>query len=451
MALPTTLGTEPIGRLLRQYAVPAIVAMTASSLYNMIDSIFIGQGVGPMAISGLAVTFPFMNLGAAFGSLVGVGASTMVSVKLGQKDYDTARKVLGNVVALNIIIGVAFMVVSLVFLDKILMFFGASENTLSYARDYMEIILYGNVITHMYLGLNAVMRSSGHPQKAMAMTIVTVILNAILDPIFIFGFGWGIRGAAIATILAQIVALVWLLIAFSNKKDILHFQSGIFKLDKRIVNSSLSIGMAPFLMNVASCIIVIFINNGLQQHGGDLAIGAYGIINRIAFIFVMIVMGLNQGMQPIAGYNYGARNIGRMLNVLKLTIIWATVIMSIGFAICEFMPGMIARIFTSDTELIERSIRGMRIVAIFFPIIGMQMVIGNFFQSIGMAQQAIFLSLTRQLIFLLPCLIILPIFWGADGVWASMPVADLLSSIISVIVLSYYLRRFKQGKIEYKL
>ena len=451
MALPTTLGTEPIGRLLRQYAIPAIVAMTASSLYNMIDSIFIGQGVGPLAISGLAVTFPFMNLAAAFGSLVGVGASTIVSVKLGQKDYTTARKALGNVVALNVIIGVVFMTVSLLFLDKILLFFGASENTLQYAREYMEIILYGNVVTHMYLGLNAVMRSSGHPQKAMAMTILTVILNAILDPIFIFGFGWGIRGAAIATILAQIVALAWLLIAFMNKKEVLHFESGIFKLDRRIVSSSLSIGMAPFLMNVASCIIVIFINNGLQQHGGDLAIGAYGIVNRITFIFVMIVMGLNQGMQPIAGYNYGARNIDRMLSVLKLTIIWATVIMCLGFAICEFIPGLIARIFTSDAELIERSVRGMRIVAIFFPIIGMQMVTGNFFQSIGMARQAIFLSLTRQLIFLLPCLIILPQFFGADGVWASLPTADMLSWCVSVSVLTYYLRRFKQGKIEYKI
>ena len=451
MALPTNLGTESIGRLLRQYAVPAIVAMTASSLYNMIDSIFIGQGVGPLAISGLAVTFPFMNLAAAFGALVGVGASTIVSVKLGQKDYTSARKALGNVVALNVIIGVAFMAISLLFLNKILLFFGASENTLQYAREYMEIILYGNVVTHMYLGLNAVMRSGGHPQRSMIMTILTVVLNAILDPIFIFGFGWGIRGAAIATILAQIVALTWILISFMNKKEVLHFESGIFKLDRRIVTASLSIGMAPFLMNVAACIIVIFINNGLQQHGGDLAIGAYGIVNRITFVFIMVVMGLNQGMQPIAGYNYGARNIDRMLSVLKLTIIWATVIMFVGFMICEFTPRLIARIFTSDKELIARSVRGMRIVAIFFPIIGMQMVTGNFFQSIGMARQAIFLSLTRQLIFLLPCLIILPTFWGADGVWASLPTADLLSWIVSVSVLTHYLRKFKQGKIEYKL
>ena len=343
------------------------------------------------------------------------------------------------------------MAISLLFLNKILLFFGASENTLQYAREYMEIILYGNVVTHMYLGLNAVMRSGGHPQRSMIMTILTVVLNAILDPIFIFGFGWGIRGAAIATILAQIVALTWILISFMNKKEVLHFESGIFKLDRRIVTASLSIGMAPFLMNVAACIIVIFINNGLQQHGGDLAIGAYGIVNRITFVFIMVVMGLNQGMQPIAGYNYGARNIDRMLSVLKLTIIWATVIMFVGFMICEFTPGLIARIFTSDEELIARSVRGMRIVAIFFPIIGMQMVTGNFFQSIGMARQAIFLSLTRQLIFLLPCLIVLPMFWGADGVWASLPTADLLSWIVSVSVLTYYLRRFKQGKIEYKL
>ena len=451
MNTATELGTGNIASLLRKYAIPSIIAMTASSLYNMVDSIFIGQGVGAYAISGLAVTFPLMNLSAAFGAMVGVGASTLISVRLGQKDYSTAQRVLGNVLILNIVIGIIFTIVSLSFLDPILYFFGASENTLQYAREYMEIILYGNVVTHMYLGLNAVMRSGGHPQRSMMMTILTVVLNAILDPIFIFGFNWGIQGAAIATILAQIVALAWILISFMNKKEVLHFESGIFKLDRRIVTASLSIGMAPFLMNVAACIIVIFINNGLQQHGGDLAIGAYGIVNRITFVFVMVVMGLNQGMQPIAGYNYGARNIDRMLNVLKLTIIWATVIMTFGFMICEFTPGLIARIFTSDEELIARSVRGMRIVAIFFPIIGMQMVTGNFFQSIGMARQAIFLSLTRQLIFLLPCLIILPQFFGADGVWASLPTADMLSWIVSVSVLTYYLRRFKQGKIEYKI
>ena len=447
----TELGTQPIGKLLMQYAIPAIIAMTATSLYNMVDSIFIGHGVGPLAISGLAITFPFMNLGAAFGAMVGVGASTLISVKLGQRDYGTAQTVLGNVITLNLIIGVAFSIITLMFLDPILYFFGASADTIGYARDYMEIILAGNIVTHMYLGLNAVIRAAGHPQKAMYATINTVIINTILDPLFIYGFGWGIRGAAIATIIAQIISLIWQLRILSNKNELLHLRRGIYHLQGKIVKNIIAIGLSPFCMNVASCFIVIFINKGLKEYDGDLAIGAYGIVNRLVFICVMIVMGITQGMQPIAGYNYGARNIDRMLSVLKLTIVWATVIMTTGFVICEFMPGLIARIFTSDEELIARSVRGMRIVAIFFPIIGMQMVTGNFFQSIGMARQAIFLSLTRQLIFLLPCLIVLPMFWGADGVWASLPTADLLSWIVSVSVLTYYLRRFKQGKIEYKL
>ena len=269
---PTALGTEKIGKLLMQYAIPAIIAMTASSLYNMVDSIFIGHGVGAMAISGLALTFPLMNLAAAFGSLVGVGAATLVSVKLGQKDYDTAQRVLGNVLVLNIIIGLAFTVLTLIFLDPILYFFGGSEATVGYARDYMVVILWGNVITHLYLGLNAVLRSAGHPQKAMYATIATVVINTILDPIFIYGFGWGIQGAAIATITAQVIALLWQFKLFSNKDELLHFHKGIFRLKKKIVFDSLAIGMAPFLMNLAACFIVILINKGLKQHGGDLAI-----------------------------------------------------------------------------------------------------------------------------------------------------------------------------------
>ena len=281
-----------------QYAVPAIIAMTASSLYNMVDSIFIGHGVGTMAISGLALTFPLMNLAAAFGSLVGVGAATLISVKLGQKDYDTAQRVLGNVFVLNILLGVAFTVVVMAFLDPILYFFGGSDETVGYARDYMQIILLGNAVTHLYLGLNAVLRSSGHPQKAMYATIATVIINTILDPVFIYGFGWGIRGAAIATIVAQVLSLIWQLRIFSNKTNCC-ISPRYFRLKRKIVFDSLAIGMSPFLMNMAACFIVILINQGLKKYGGDLAIGAFGIVNRLVFIIVMIVMGLNQECSPL--------------------------------------------------------------------------------------------------------------------------------------------------------
>ncbi|MBO7233833.1 MAG: MATE family efflux transporter [Paludibacteraceae bacterium] len=443
--LPLTLGTEPVKKLLRAYAMPSIIAMTASSLYNMVDSIFIGHGVGELALSGLAVTFPLMNLAAAFGSLVGVGASTLISVKLGQKDYKTAQQVLGNVFVLNLIIGVCFTTLSLAFLEPILRFFGASENTLPYAKDYMTIILLGNVITHIYLGLNAVLRSSGHPRLSMYATITTVLLNAILDPIFIFVFDWGIKGAAIATILAQIIALAWQCKLFANPNELLHFHKGIFRLKKRIVMDSFSIGMAPFLMNLASCFIVILINNGLGRYGGDLAIGAYGIVNRVVFLFIMVVMGLNQGMQPIAGYNYGAQQMQRVMEVLKVTILYATMVMTLGFVVGEFMPEWVARVFTSEKELIRLAADGMRVIMFVFPVIGFQMVVSNFFQSIGMARQSIFLSLTRQVLFLIPLLIILPRYWGMTGVWISMPISDFIASVVAAGML---LHKMKNNKLH---
>lgn len=440
---PTALGTESIGKLLMQYAVPAIIAMTASSLYNMVDSIFIGHGVGTMALSALALTFPLMNLGAAFGALVGVGAATLISVKLGQKDYDTAQRVLGNVFVLNILLGLAFTVIVFPFLNPILYFFGGSDETVEYARQFMEIILLGNVVTHLYLGLNAVLRASGHPKQAMYATIATVAINTILAPIFIFMFDWGIRGAAIATVSAQVIALLWQLKQFNNANELLHFRRGIFRLKRKIVFDSLAIGMSPFLMNLAVCLIVILINQGLKKYGGDLAIGAFGIVNRLVFIVVMIVMGLNQGMQPIAGYNFGAKLYDRVNKVLKLTIIYATCVTTFGFLVGMLAPNLVVGIFTSDAELTELSATGLRITVMFFPIIGFQMVTSNFFQSIGMAGKAIFLSLTRQMLILLPCLLILPHFFGVAGVWYSMPVSDLLASLIALVMLVYQFRKFK--------
>jgi putative MATE family efflux protein len=433
--LPLTLGTEKIRNLLIQYSLPAIIAMTASSLYNITDSIFIGHGVGALAISGLAITFPFMNLSAAFGSLVGVGAATLMSVRLGQKDYTTANQILGNVFVLNIIFGLAFTIISLIFLDPILYFFGASPATLPYAHDFMVIILIGNVITHIYLGLNGLLRSIGKPEKAMYATLTTVGLNLILNPLFIFGFKWGIRGSALATVLSQTILLIWQIKLFSDKENFIHFQKGIFKLDKRIVKESLAIGMSPFLMNAVGSIIVIVLNQSLIRHGGDLAVGAYRIINRVTFLFAMVVVGLNQGMQPIAGYNFGAQKFDRVNEVLKLTILFATAIMTVGFLIGELFPRAVASIFTKDKELIRLASEGLRITFIFFPIVGFQMVTTNFFQSIGMAGKAIFLSLTRQLIYLLPCLLIFPSIYGLKGVWYSMPVADLLATLTAAYML----------------
>jgi putative MATE family efflux protein len=432
---PVALGTENIWHLLLQYAIPSVIATTASSLYNIIDSIFIGHGVGALAISGLAITFPLMNLAAAFGSLVGVGAATLMSLRLGQKDYSSANNILGNVFVLNLIFGLAYTIVVLLFLDPILIFFGASPETLPYSHDFMMIISLGNVATHMYFGSNAMLRATGNPQKSMYATISTVIINVILAPLFIFGFRWGIRGAALATVMAQTSVLIWQIRHFTNKNNFVHLQKGLFRLKRKIVFDSLSIGMAPFLMNAVGCVIVIIINQNLIKHGGDLAVGAYGIINRIAFLFAMVVMGLNQGMQPIAGYNYGARQMDRVNRVLKLTIFLATGVMMFSFTICELFPHAVASVFTNDEDLINKAVQGLRIVMVTFPIVGFQMVTSNFFQSIGLPGKAIFMSLSRQVLFLLPGLLILPSLFGVRGVWYSMPVADFLASIVATYLL----------------
>ena len=440
------LGTKDVGKLLIQYALPAVVAMTASSLYNIVDRIFIGHigtntEEGALALSGLAVTFPIMNLSAAFGAMIGVGGSTYMSVKLGQKDNKAAERTLGNVVTLNIIIGILLAVFGIIYIDKLLYFFGASKNTVGYAHEYMYVILLGNVVTHLYLGLNATLRSTGHPHIAMIATIATVVINSILDPLFIFAFGMGIRGAAIATILAQVFALGYVWIVMSNKNDLIHLHSGIYGLRKRIVKNILKIGMSPFCMQLCACMVVILINKGLATHGGDIAIAAYGIINGITFLFLMIVMGICQGLQPIAGYNYGAQLFPRVTKVLKYCILYATIVMCISFVVCEAFPTLPIRFFTNDPKLTELSVEGMRLIQLMAPFIGFAIVIGHFFQSIGMAKTSIFLSLSRQLIFLIPFLLIFPNLWGTKGVWLSITVSDAISVVFSAVVLWLFHRR----------
>jgi putative MATE family efflux protein len=453
---PLSLGTEKIGKLLMQYAIPAIIAMTASSLYNITDSIFIGRGVGVEALSGLAITFPFMNLAAAFGSLVGVGASTLLSIRMGQKDYETANDILGNVLMLNLIMGIAFTIITLPFLDPILLFFGATQNMLPYAHEFMVVILLGNVVTHLYFGLNALLRSIGNQKSAMMATIYTVLINLVLNPLFIFGFHWGIRGSAYATIIAQVLVLCWQLHLFNDKKSFIHWKKGIYKLKKRIVTDSLAIGMSPFLMNAASCLIVVIINRQLIIHGGDVAVSAYGIVNRVAFLFIMIVMGVNQGMQPIAGYNYGANLYDRVLEVLKKCIFFATIIMIVGTIIVELFPAAVASVFASENtsedalkkiELINIAVPGLRWIFAIYPLIGFQMVCSAFFQSIGKPKKSIILAMTRQVLFLIPFLLILPRFWSVTGVWASMTISDFISVILAGILLWMELKNTKNNTI----
>lgn len=447
MIKATELGTEPIRKLLTKYALPGIIAMTASSLYNIVDSIFIGHGCGALALSGLTVAKPFMDICAAFGSFVGVGASTLLAIKLGERDYRSANQILGNVIVLNVILSSLVMIVGLVWLDPILYAFGASADTLSYAHEYMEIILWGNILTHIYFGLNNMLRSMGHPRSSMAATIVAVFVNIVLDPIFIFGLDMGVRGAALATIISQAIAVLWQMTIFCDKREIVHFHKGIWRLEKDITLRSFSIGLSPFLMNLAHCFVVIIINNQLKLYGGDMALASYGVVNRLVFVFAMIVMGLNQGMQPIVGYNYGAHQYRRMVRAFQLTAVCATFVMGAVFLLGECVPEWMVRMFTHDAALINMSIHPMRVIVCSLLVVGFQMVTGNFFTSIGMAGKAIFLSLTRQVIYLIPMALLLPMAFTnnpIDGVWWSLPISDTLSAITAAIILVIQMRKFRK-------
>lgn len=441
------LAEKPVGSLLMQYAIPAIVAMAASSVYNIIDGIFIGQGVGAEAIMGLALTGPLMSLTAAFGTMVGVGAATLMSVKLGQKDYGTAQKILGNVVIMNLTLGIVLGLLLLVFINPILRFFGASDVTLPYARNFMSIILVGNVVTHMYLGLNALLRSTNRPQKAMCATIGTVVLNCILAPIFIFVLGWGIRGAATATIMAQMIMLTWQLRLFSNKDELIHLSRSIIKLDVKIVKESLLVGLPQFLINLCACLVAAMMTRSLTTYGGDMAVGAFGICNRFILFIVMVVIGLNQGMQPIAGYNFGARRYDRVLGVLSKALIFGSVITLTGFVIGVFFPTPFVSVFAKDSpQLIKLSAHALSCMVMMFPIVGIQIVSTAFFQSIGYAPKSIFLSLTRQLIFLVPAIFILPHLYAdpLEGLWHAAPVADGLASVLAITLLVLQVKKFKK-------
>lgn len=438
---PHLLGSAPIGKLLLQYSVPAIVGMTLTSLYNIIDSIFIGHGVGALAISGLAITFPLMNLLIAFCTLVGVGGASISSIRLGQKDMKGAEDILGNVTILCVTNAIFYGGITFVFLDDILYFFGASADTLPYARDFMQVILLGSPISYVMVGLNNIMRATGYPQKAMLSSMLTVGCNVVLAPVCIFVLDWGIRGAALSTIVSQFVGMLWVLYHFADSKSYIHFKRESMHLQKHIIKNIFSIGMSPFMMNVCACCIVIFINNRLLSYGGDLSIGAFGILNRIQMLFVMIVMGITMGMQPISGYNYGAGNLSRVRKTLKLGIIAGCGVTTLGFLVSELFPGLFVGMFTDSNELTEQATVALQIGVMVFPIIGAQIVITQFFQSIGKATISIFLSLSRQLLFLLPGLAFLPPFFGVKGVWYSMPISDMLAALTAIGMLFYHFKK----------
>lgn len=444
---PNDLGTKTIGQLLLQYSLPAIVASLATSLYNIIDSIFIGRGVGAMAITGLAITFPLMNLVVAFCVLVAVGGATISSIFLGQKNQEKASMVVGNVTILCLVHSVFIMAVGLAFLDPILFFFGATDETIGYAREFMFIIILGTPVSYVFLGLNNLMRATGYPRKAMVSALLSVAVNIVAAPIMIFVLDWGIAGAAIATIMGQFGAFIWVLWHFLSKNSYIHFTRRCWKLSGELIKRMYSIGLSPFLMNCCACLVVVFINKALLDNAGadgNLAVGAYGIINRTTMFFVMIIFGITQGMQPILGYNFGAANWPRVSATLKKGIILATAVASIGWAATELFPDAISNLFTTDKGMIGIARSGFRIFFIFYPLVGAQIVIQNYFQSIGKPKLSIFLSLTRQLIFLVPLLWLLPSHYGVNGVWIAMCSSDFIAFVLALVTVLIMNRRLSR-------
>ena len=431
----TRLESESIGLLLVQYAFPAIVSMVIISLYNICSSIFIGHGVGALALSGLAVTFPFMLLVLGVCMLTAIGGATVCSIELGAGNPERAAQVLGHSVILSVLFAMFFAAVGLIFIDPILYLFGASGETVAYAREYMWVILWGAPIGNLMLALNHFLRASGYPQKSMIFSLLSVGSNIALTPLFIFVFHWGMTGAGYATILSQVFGLLLLFRHFRDPGHAVHFKPGIFRLRRSVAASVLSVGLSPFLMNCSACLIVMVINLRMQAYGGDLAIGAYGIVNRLLMLFVMIIMGLTQGMQPLIGYNFGARRMDRVHRTLQLGLVAGTAVTTVGFLASQFFPAALARLFTDHPDLIAMSVSGLRLSTILFVFVGGQIVITGYFQSMGQAFIAIFLSLSRQLVFLLPGLIFLPQFLGLEGVWVSLPLADAIAVVVTVCIL----------------
>ncbi|MBE6202889.1 MAG: MATE family efflux transporter [Rikenellaceae bacterium] len=465
-----SLGSDSVGRLLMRYAIPAIIAMASSSLYHIIDSIFIGHGVGDAAISGMAVTLPIMNIASAFGAMVGVGAAARISIRLGEGNKRAAERILANAVLLNLVLGVSIMLLFLLFLDPILIFFSGGEanaDTLRYAREFMEVIMFGNIITHLYLGLNEQLRASGYPRKAMYIMLLAMALCTVLNPLFIFVFKWGVQGSALATVTAQFVALIIQIRHYTAPTSFLRFKRSNFHFDRHIVWNIISIGMAPFLLNLCASLVTRFMNTALLSYGGtgaddvisraavegdvgDIYVGAYGIMNRVLLLFVMVAQGFNQGMQPIVGYNYGARQYDRVIKVLKYAIMCATVVTTMAFLIGHFFPYQVASMFVDTSEgasaqaMADIVAQGLPVAMLVFPLVGFQIVAGGFFQYIGRAPLAMFLSTTRQLLFLLPMLLILTPEYGAMGAWMAMPIADAAAVIVAGVLLFLQIRKLRR-------
>ncbi|WP_040327291.1 MATE family efflux transporter [Clostridium ihumii] len=446
MDMQKRLGEEKIYKLLLEFSIPAIVGMIVNTLYNIVDRMYIGhiKGIGNLALSGVGVAMPIVTVVSAFSMMVGIGTSYKISIKLGENDKENAENHLGNAVTLLLLLSFLASVVGLVFIDPILNIFGASKNTIGFARDYIEIIFIGTVFNMLSFGLNHSIRSDGSPKTAMFSMLIGAIANIILDPIFIFVLDMGVRGAAIATIIARSISTIWILYYFTKGKSILKIKKSNMKLKKEVVISIITIGMVPFCIQIAQGFVQLISNNALKTYGGDNAIAAMAIISSISMIFMMPVFGINQGSQPIIGFNYGAKNYERVKETVKYGVIVATIILMLGFLIIQLMPKVLISMFNDNSELINTTIKGIRIYLMMMPLVGFQVIISNLFQAIGKVKIAMVLSLLRQVIILIPCMIIVPKFKGITGVWLSGAISDGLSAVITAIILVKTIKNMKK-------
>lgn len=441
------MGQEKISKLLWDFSLPAIVGMIVNALYNVVDSIFVGNGVGEIGLTAVTIAFPIMIVLMAIGMLIGIGASTLISIKLGEQNHQAAETILGNAFTLMILAVIFVSATALFFLDPLLIFLGAKPNVLPYARDFSKIILLGSIFMHIGFGLNNIIRAEGNPRVAMMTMLIAAFLNTVLNPLFIFVFNLGISGSALATVMAQAVSAMWVLYYLTSNKSLLRLRYVNFKLQPELVGEIIKIGLPSFFMQIAASIVTVLYNFSLLQYGGELAVAAMGIVNRVGMLILMPIFGISQGVQPIIGYNYGAQQYDRVRKVLRIGIYTATAMSSVGFILIQVFAANIVKVFNNNPDLILIGSNGLKTFLIFLPIIGFQIIGSTYFQAIGKATQAIFLSLSRQVIILIPAILLLPRFFGLPGIWYAGPVADFVASILTAIYLWRELRSLNVAKI----
>jgi putative MATE family efflux protein len=436
------LGTESVLKLLLKFSIPSMIGMLVNVLYSVVDRIFVGRWIGSLPLSGVAVTFPISNIIMAFGMLAGIGAAAAISIRLGQNKKDEAERILGNTFVLLIIFSLFISVVGIMFLETLLKVLGASPDIMPYAKQFAGVLLLGVLFQNIGFGLNSIIRSQGSPKFAMTTMIIGAVVNVVVNPILIFIFDMGVTGSALSTVIAQAVSAIWTLQYFIKGKGLLRLKKENMRLDLDIIKQIIAIGMSPFVMQLAASVVTVTFNKSLEHYGGSIAIGALALINSIAMLILMPMFGINQGVQPIIGYNYGAKNYGRVKEALKYAAIGATIITTTGFIFVQLFPVQIMSVFnSSDPELLQMSSRGLRIFLSTLPMVGVAIICTNYYQAVAKAKLSMFLSLLRQVILLIPLVLFMPKFFGLDGVWMAQAIADIGTTITVIAFILYEMKK----------